>query len=634
MSPDRRRARADSTARSGQGTAIARSASVQAPLVLDRYALHKRLGAGAFGTVWMARDERLERDVAVKILARELIADGRFEREARAAARLSHPGIVTLYEAAVDDEGAYLVSELVRGETLSALLQDGALSDRDIVEIGVALCDALAHAHEQGVVHRDVKPSNVLIPRSGRSSRAPCKLTDFGVARIIESESLTLTGDVIGTLNYMAPEQSAGLEAGEAADLYSLALVLYEALSGVNPLRGAGTRGSRRLLQLPSLRRQRRDLPVPMAQAIDRALRPRIDERGTLAELRDGLAGGVEHVGEAPGVVTGPFERTIPEEDDEITRRFGLGTLIAPRDGGLAAPAAARRTSAPADGFAEPDASRLIWQARAVAGVCAAGSAAWLDHRLLAPHGMLSVPVALAALVAGGLSLVLPRVGWIALTLYICIATAVQGAAGISVLVGLAALIPVLLLPASGTLWAVSVVAPALGMVGLAGAWPALAGWAHRPWRRMMLGATGWLWLALAAPLMGRALYEPRPRGTAPSAAWRDSIPRVVEHVLAPLVHSGQLAGAIVWGAAAILVPWIVVRRNPLLDGVRAVLWSVALVIATPAAVAALGRVAHAPHPPGAPSALAGALAAAALALAPLAIVLARRAIGQESRVP
>ena len=213
------------------------------PFILDRYALRKRLGTGAFGTVWLARDERLQRDVAVKILARELISGGRFEREARAAARLSHPGIVTLYEAAVDDEGAYLVSELVRGETLDALLAEGRLSDRDIVEIGVGLCDALAHAHESGVVHRDVKPSNVLVPRSGRSTRSPCKLTDFGVARVIDSDSLTLTGDVIGTLNYMAPEQAAGLEAGEGADLYALALVLYEALTGVNPLRAAGWGG-------------------------------------------------------------------------------------------------------------------------------------------------------------------------------------------------------------------------------------------------------------------------------------------------------------------------------------------------------------------------------------------------------
>jgi hypothetical protein len=636
MSPDRRRARADSTTRGGQGTAVTRASSVQAPLVLDRYALHKRLGSGAFGTVWMARDERLERDVAVKILARDLIADGRFEREARAAARLSHPAIVTLYEAAVDDDGAYLVSELVRGETLGRLLEDGELSDRDILEIGVALCDALAHAHEQGVVHRDVKPSNVLIPRSGRSSRTPCKLTDFGVARIIDSGSLTLTGDVIGTLNYMAPEQSAGLEAGEAADLYSVALVLYEALSGVNPLRGAAARGSRRLLQLPPLRRQRRDLPAPMADAIDRALRPRIEERGWLADLRDGLAGGVARVGEEPGIVTGAFERGPRDEDgdDGVTRRFGIGTLIAPRDGGLTAPRAAARGGGRAsarDDVDEPDQSRLIWQARAIAAACAAGSAAWLDHTLLQAHGTLTAPVALAALVAGGLSLLLPRIGWIALAAYICVATAVQGAAGVTALVAIGALIPIVLLPASGTLWAASALAPALGFAGLAGAWPALAGWAHRPWRRMMLGVSGWLWLALAAPLAGRALYEPRPHGTAPQSQWRGSITQVADHVLSPLVHSGQLAGAVVWAAAAILVPWVVRRRNPLLDVGRAVVWAAALAAATPVAITALARTIHGPHPGAATGAIAGTVAAAALALAPLAVVQTHRALRRES---
>src|SRR5947209_14206632 len=146
-------------------------------LVLGRYRLHRPLGTGGFGTVWMARDERLERDVAIKVLARERIVDGRFEREARAAARLSHPGIVTLYEAAVDADGAYLVSELVRGGTLSGLLAAGRLSDRDILEIGIALSDALAHAHSQGVVHRDVKPSNVLIPEQPGSPGQVAKLT-------------------------------------------------------------------------------------------------------------------------------------------------------------------------------------------------------------------------------------------------------------------------------------------------------------------------------------------------------------------------------------------------------------------------------------------------------------------------
>ena len=206
------------------------------PVVLDRYRLHRRLGAGGFGTVWQARDERLDRDVAVKLLPRERIVGGRFEREARAAARLTHPGIVTLYEAAVDDDGAYLVSELVRGATLGELLEAGRLSDRDIVEIGIALCGALAHAHGERVVHRDVKPSNVLIPERPVTPAQLAKLTDFGVARIIGGDSLTRTGDVVGTAAYMAPEQAEGLEAGAPADLYSLALVVYEALTGVNPV--------------------------------------------------------------------------------------------------------------------------------------------------------------------------------------------------------------------------------------------------------------------------------------------------------------------------------------------------------------------------------------------------------------
>jgi len=244
-----------------------------APLVLGRYRLRRRLGAGGFATVWQAWDERLDRDVAVKILPREGIVGGRFEREARAAARLAHPAIVTLYEAAVDDEGAYLVSELVHGATLDKLLAAGRLSDGDLVRIGIALCDALAHAHAHGVIHRDVKPSNVLIPERPTTSAQLARLTDFGVARLAGGESLTMTGDVIGTAAYMAPEQAQGLPAAAAADLFSLALVLYEALSGVNPVRdGASARGARRAganhMQMPIWNTfQVTAVQVPVAQS-------------------------------------------------------------------------------------------------------------------------------------------------------------------------------------------------------------------------------------------------------------------------------------------------------------------------------------------------------------------------------
>ncbi len=245
-------------------------------LILGRYQMRKQLGSGGFGSVFSARDERLERDVAIKLLPRERVIYARFEREARAAARLQHPAIVTLYEAAVDDEGAYLVSELVRGKPLDRLLRDGKLSDREILEVVISLCDALEHAHARGVVHRDVKPSNVLVLSRPASAQHPAKLADFGVAHVLGSETLTRTGEVVGTLAYMAPEQAEGREAGPAADLYSLAVVVYEALTGANPLRDRVTGGGRRQRRthFPPLRRQRRDLPKTLAAGVDRALRP------------------------------------------------------------------------------------------------------------------------------------------------------------------------------------------------------------------------------------------------------------------------------------------------------------------------------------------------------------------------
>jgi tRNA A-37 threonylcarbamoyl transferase component Bud32 len=601
----------------GAGAADAATDGLDGPRILERYALRKRLGTGAFGTVWLARDERLQRDVAVKILARELVSGGRFEREARAAARLSHPGIVTLYEAAVDDEGAYLVSELVRGETLDALLAEGRLSDRDILEIGVGLCEALAHAHDQGVVHRDVKPSNVLVPRSGRATRAPCKLTDFGVARVIDAESLTLTGDVIGTLNYMSPEQAAGLEAGEGSDLYALALVLYEALSGVNPLRSSAavSRRSRQSLTLPPLRRQRRDLPAAMSAAIDRALRPRIDERGTVLDLRDGLAGGVGQAGEEAGVVTGAFDRGPRDPDEEEVTATRLFSAHPPADD---------RATPLADG----DPSRLIWQARALAAIGSAGTVAWLDHLLLAPHATLTVPAALAAVIAAGLTLLLPRIGWMALVGYVCLAAVLQGHAGAATLVGIGALVPMILLPGSPMLWSVSAAAPALGLLGLAGGWPALAGWAHRPWRRMMLGAGGWAWLALAGSLAGRTLYEPRPGPSVDRGAWTGSLIHAAHHVLIPLAGDGRLAPAAVWAAAAVILPWVVPRRRPLLALAGAVVWAAALTYAVPVVIDVITRSHSAP---AAASAVTGGVAAAGLALGPVAVDAARRALARTS---
>ncbi|HEV7804231.1 MAG TPA: serine/threonine-protein kinase, partial [Solirubrobacteraceae bacterium] len=208
-------------------------------MVLGRYRLGPRLGAGGMGVVYRARDERLERDVAVKRIAIGHDPDGRGEREALAAARLSHAGIVALFESGRDEDAVYLVSELVEGSTLADLLRDGELSDRDVLRIGSTLCAALAHAHKRGVIHRDVKPSNVICPEVDEGL-ATAKLTDFGIARLLDSDALTRTGDVVGTIAYMAPEQAEGERVSAAADVYSLSLMLYEGWTGTNPVRGNG----------------------------------------------------------------------------------------------------------------------------------------------------------------------------------------------------------------------------------------------------------------------------------------------------------------------------------------------------------------------------------------------------------
>ena len=223
-------------------------------LVLDRYRLVGAIGAGGHGSVWRAFDEKLQRQVAVKAMPRATASgDRRAEREARAAARLNHPGIVALYELGTDDRAVYLVSELVEGKTLAELEAEGAVSDHDVGQVGLAMCAALAHAHQKGVIHRDVKPQNVLVASDPAAGSGFAKLGDFGVARLVTEDPLTATGGVVGTLAYMAPEQAAGGEVTAAADVYALALTLHEGWSGLRP-EGPG-RAPR------PLRTARRDLP-------------------------------------------------------------------------------------------------------------------------------------------------------------------------------------------------------------------------------------------------------------------------------------------------------------------------------------------------------------------------------------
>jgi hypothetical protein len=575
------------------------------PVVLDRYVLSKRLGSGAFGTVWMASDERLERDVAVKMLPRERIVGGRFEREARVAARLSHPGIVTLYEASMDDQGAYLVSELVRGSTLDQLLAAGRLSDQDIIDIGVGLCDALEHAHGEGIVHRDVKPSNILIPERPASPAQVAKLTDFGVARVIGGDALTRTGDIIGTLAYMAPEQAEGLEAGPSADLYSLALVLYEALTGINPVpTGGGTARSRRLgAYLPPLRRQRRDLPRALGSGIDMALRPRARERGRILDLRRALVASYDLVGNEPGVV-GDAWTTRRDRDADQDRGRADDREHEPR-------ARTRRRTEPEGHDAERSASASAdqaWLNRGLGALASAATAVWLAHHALAPA---PVPVALLALVSAGVTLLLPRIGWLALTVAVAVMAVAQGHSGLAVLLVPAALTAVVLVPWRPTAWPLPAGAVALGLIGLAGAWLGMAGWASSAWRRATLAAAGWVWLLVAASVTGHGLYlDWLPAKSAP--AWSGSIRSTADVVITPLLSAGVLAPAAVWALAACVLPWIVRGRSLVLDAILVVIWSATLVAASTAVIEAVHR---APATSTAPTAVVGAIVGALLAL-------------------
>lgn len=253
-------------------------------LLLGRYELLEPIGRGGMGVVHRARDVRTGQFVAVKQVRGE--AD-RAQREALAAARLHHPAIAQLLDAHVTEDGWVLISELVVGADLRSVLRAGDVPELDIARFAGSIARGLAHAHAHEVVHRDVKPANILCPRDPRSAGAWAKLTDFGVAALQGAETLTAVGDVVGTMAYMAPEQARGQRAGAPADVFSLTLVVYEALTGVNPRRGAtpAETAARAAGPVPPIGQLRPDLPAGVQDLLDRCLDVDPDQRGTLRDL-------------------------------------------------------------------------------------------------------------------------------------------------------------------------------------------------------------------------------------------------------------------------------------------------------------------------------------------------------------
>jgi eukaryotic-like serine/threonine-protein kinase len=219
--------------------------SPKGELIADRYRIEDRLGSGGMSSVFRSTDTILERTVAVKILAEHLSDDdrfvARFRREALAVAKLVHPNIVQVYDTGIDSGRHYIVMEYVRGRSGAQLLQaEGKLDPETTVEIGVQACAGLDYAHRHGIIHRDVKPGNLMIiggPAGGGDMTV--KLADFGIARASEQTRITQVGSVVGTAAYLAPEQARGEEATPSSDAYSLGVVLYQFLTGRLPYEGA-----------------------------------------------------------------------------------------------------------------------------------------------------------------------------------------------------------------------------------------------------------------------------------------------------------------------------------------------------------------------------------------------------------
>ncbi|KPH98881.1 serine/threonine protein kinase [Actinobacteria bacterium OK074] len=267
-------------------------------VIAGRYRLLSPLGEGGMGTVWRARDEVLQREVAVKeVRAPAGLPSGdidrmyaRLEREAWAAARVSNRNVVTVYDVAMQDGRPWIVMELVRGISLADLLEaEGPLSPRRTAEIGAEVLSALRAAHEAGVLHRDVKPGNVLIANDGR-----VVLTDFGIATVEGSSALTMTGEVIGSPEFLAPERALGRRPGPESDLWSLGVLIYAAVEGSSPFRQDTPLSTLRAVVDEALPPPRR--AGPLAPVIEGLLRKdpadRIPAEQAEQELRLIAAGG------------------------------------------------------------------------------------------------------------------------------------------------------------------------------------------------------------------------------------------------------------------------------------------------------------------------------------------------------
>ena len=478
----------------------------------DRFELLVPIGSGGFGTVWEGFDMLLERPVAIKEIA---ISDGELSdagdalREARATARLNHPTIVSLYEIVTEPDRIYMISELVHGSTLAELVDERMMSDRDVGKIGYALCEALAHAHSQGVVHRDVKPANVMVTDewmegvSGWRAQ-PAKLMDFGIASIIDTGERG-RGPQDGTRGYTAPEQAAGQAATPASDVYSLALVLFECFSGDGPGRGRRSR----------LARVRSDLPYELTDCIDRCLDPAPELRPGVDELASAISAALPELSEDlpdPGFFSGLTSRM------RARRRRRESSRRRERNG--AAPIADLTGG-------RGESSAGLW--RAGLGVLAA---AMCVVTMLAA----SIPLAvLPPLIAGGVVFVFPRAGWSLAAVAGAVALAVDGQVGSAMF---------MVLPA-----AVAAVAAMIPM--------------PRVFDGALAGAGAFAWVVAVQAMSGTSLALSLPAGSANPEEIR-RYADVALHALTLFAAPAYLASLGLWALGGAVAVLLADRRAPL----------------------------------------------------------------------
>jgi serine/threonine protein kinase len=310
---------------------------MEAGTLSGRYQTSERLGSGGMSNVYKATDLILERTVAVKILAEHLSDDerfvARFRREALAVARLIHPNIVQVYDTGVDEGRHYIVMEYVEGRSGAQILQrQGPVGPETAAEIGVQACAGLDYAHRRGIIHRDVKPGNLMVFGGpvGGGAEMTVKLTDFGIARAIEQTRITQVGSVVGTAAYLAPEQVRGEEATPATDVYALGVVLYQFLTGRLPYEGSS------LAELAV--RQQNETPLPpstyseevpetLGGAVLRALEGDPGRRyGSADELAQGLHLGLQGEDVTLPLQEGSTPTRVLGDDTAATRRLDSGT--------------------------------------------------------------------------------------------------------------------------------------------------------------------------------------------------------------------------------------------------------------------------------------------------------------------